>query len=88
MFFAKSNDISYVKQKQQLDNGCEFSDGVVICSFILCPFFFAGEGLFLCISVIFYKVFLTFLQRKKSKKRYISLVLYSVVVYNYFYCKM
>ncbi len=68
MFFAKLNDISYVKQKQQLDNGCEFSDGVVICSFVLCPFFFAGEGLFLCISVFFYKIFLTLLQRKNQKK--------------------
>ena len=52
MFFAKSNDISYVKQKQQLDNGCEFSDGVVICSFVLCPFF-AGEGLFFVYFGIF-----------------------------------
>lgn len=53
MFFAELNDISYVKQKQQSDNGCEFSDGVVICSFVLCPFFFAGEGLFFVYFGIF-----------------------------------
>lgn len=87
VFFAESNDISYVKQKQQSDNGCEFSDGVVTCSFVPCPYP-CGRGTFLCISVFFYKVFLTFLQIKKSKKRYISLVLYNVVVYNYFYYKM
>ena len=53
MFFAESNDISYVKQKQQLDNGCEFSDGVVTCSFVPCPYpcgrgtFFVYFGIFL-----------------------------------------
>lgn len=52
MFFAKSNDISYVKQKQQLDNGCEFSYGVVICSFVLCPFF-CGRGTFFVYFGIF-----------------------------------
>ena len=46
MFFAKSNDISYVKQKQQLDNGCEFSYGIVICSFVLCPFFLRARDFF------------------------------------------
>ena len=68
MFFAKSNDISYVKQKQQLDNGCEFSDGVVICSFALCPFF-CGRGTFFCVFRYFFiKFFLRFYREKNQKK--------------------
>lgn len=52
VFFAESNDISYVKQKQQSDNGYKFSDGVVTCSFVLCPFF-CGRGTFFVYFGIF-----------------------------------
>ena len=72
MFFAKSNDISYVKQKQQLDNGCEFSDGVVICSFVLCPFFLRARDFFCVFRYFFIKFFLRFYREKIKKKIHFS----------------